>query len=217
MLKFGDSYGIPYYQHFGTNTTHPEPCVCGSNGNSKECNDFNFLIGVMLYDHTKNISYHGGEYAYQKGQYTEEEKAFLPILEFFYGGPLNEPESAIRSNEDVYHAAWLSISHAEADETHADLYRFNESYRQSSYEFSRTTFGTASLLSFHAHSKYHQHGINMYSFQMTNGSCTDSYFSEDFHGLVDRPWGPLNEVYYQCTNWPFDAFFNGIGKWSKNR
>ena len=214
MLKFGDSYGIPYYQHFGTNKTHPEPCVCGENGNSKECNGFNFLVGVMLYDHTKNISHHG-KYAYQEGQYTEEEKAFVPILEFFYGSPLDEPKSAIESNELVYHAAWLSISHAEADESHASLYRFNKTYRKSAYEFSNTTFGTASLLSFYAHSKYNQHGINMYSFQFTNGSCTDSYFSEGFHGLVDRPWGPLQEVYYQCTNWPFDAFFNGIGKWPK--
>ena len=165
----------------------------------------------MLYDHSKNISYNG-QFYYQEGQYTDEKRAFLPILEFFYGGPLNDPKSAIESNEDVYHAAWLSISHAEADETHADLYRYNDAYRRAAYNFSNTTFGTASLLTFHAHSKYGAHGINYNSFQMTNGSCVDSYFTEGFHTLVDRPWGPLHEVYYQCTNWPFDAFFNGVGK-----
>ncbi len=113
----------------------------------------------------------------------------------------------------VYHAAWLSVSHAEADDDiHAGQYRNNETYRQMSYAFSNTTFGTASLISFHAFSKYDQHGINVYKFQMFNGSCTDSYMSPNFHGLVVRPWGPLQEVYFQCTNWAGDALLNAVGK-----
>ena len=96
MMQFGDSYGIPYYQHFGSNKTHPEPCECSEGtGHSKECNDFNFLIGAMIYDHTKN------PHLRPNSTYTDLELPFVPILEFFYGGPFDRPKSSIEANDGV--------------------------------------------------------------------------------------------------------------------
>ena len=201
LLRFGDSYGLPYFQHYGTSRDEPIPCVCGVNGQDSKCNDFDFLVGAMLYDHTKNISYDWG-YTYQEDQYSDLEKPFLPFLEYLFGGPLNPPRTIKEKDFDVFHAAWISSTHAESGATNNS---HNQTFRDDAYRFSNTSFGTATFFSFHAYSNYGRHSINSHSFQVTNGSCADSFDSVGFDSLVDKPWAPLNEIYYQCTYKMTDA------------
>ncbi len=209
LMRFGDSYGLPFFQHYGTSNVHPTPCNCGYNGNHAKCNDFDFLIGAMLYDHSKNISHSWG-YTYQKDQYSKRERPFLPFLEYLFGGPLNPPRIIKDDDYEIFYPAWLGTTSAEIG---VDNQTYNQTYREKIYNFSRTSFGTATFFSFRAHTKYNRHSVNSRSYQVLNGSCADSFTSPGFDVLAIKPWAPLNEIYYQCTYKTTDAMTNGAGKY----
>jgi hypothetical protein len=205
LLRFGESYGLPYFQHYGASEEEPTPCDCHHNGHAKGCDDFDFLIGAMFYDHNKNSSFD----RYPQGAYTELERAFLPLMEYLFGGPLNPPRTIRDDDTDTFAAAWISATHAE---TGSEINDYSQSSRDEAYKFSNTTFGTATFISFRAYTKLGRHSINAHSYQVINGSCSDSYMSSGFDKLTQHPWAPLHEIYYQCTYKTTDALTSGAGK-----
>ena len=55
FLRIGDSYGIPFLQHKGANSTFPQKCLCSDGtGKSEACNKLNLMFGVVVYDHTRH-------------------------------------------------------------------------------------------------------------------------------------------------------------------
>ena len=109
LMHFDGTYALPFFQHYGTSSDEPTPCKCGVNGLDKKCHEFDFLIGAMFYDHSKNYSYNG-VHTYRLDQYTDEERAFLPLLEYLFGGPLSLPKTIKDDDLDEYYAAWLSTT-----------------------------------------------------------------------------------------------------------
>lgn len=55
FLRVGNSYGAPFFLHTGINATYPQPCDCSKkSGMSPICDQFSFLAGLLVYDHTSN-------------------------------------------------------------------------------------------------------------------------------------------------------------------
>jgi hypothetical protein len=91
-------------------------------------------------------------------------------------------------------------------------YHDNASFRESAYDFSNTSFGTASMLSFRSFSKFGYRSVSSDGFQLFNGSCSNSFSNLNYQKLIDKPWGELVEPYYECTYNSGLAFLNGVGK-----
>ena len=82
---------MPFLQHTGASHDDPIPCDCSKPvGTSQQCNEFDLLFGVMVFDYTKNST--------SLDQYRIETRPFIPILEYFYATPIVEP---VESNTKV--------------------------------------------------------------------------------------------------------------------
>lgn len=68
--------------HAGKSDQYPETCDCSNYGpdDYKKCNHIDLLVGLIVYDSTKNSSY--------TNLYSEEFRPFLPIIEYYYVPPV---------------------------------------------------------------------------------------------------------------------------------
>ena len=85
VLRVGNSYGVPLLNHRGMNLTYPSTCDCSPiNADAKECDDFDFLAGVALFDFQSNDTSVGGSMS----SFPTLFRPFVPILELFYVPPV---------------------------------------------------------------------------------------------------------------------------------
>ena len=97
LIRIGNSFGIPFLQHSGYSHKTPTPCTCSDPkiGRSTQCNSFDFLFGVLVYDHTKNPQATKG--------FKTSQKPFIPILELYFSKGVDP----ITLNEKAFYPAWL--------------------------------------------------------------------------------------------------------------
>jgi PB1 domain len=192
----GVTYGVPFFQHAGTNPLFAEKCDCTTeSGHSLTCDQLDLMIGLITWDISKNQT------AYK--QYPTAFQPFIPIMEFFYGGA--SPKVAQDANDQAYFPGWAAIKGQGVSTYSASVWRKN------AYQYFQTpSFGYGSLLVFNSFS-FTDHTISQYKYQLTAGSCTDAFSSPALTSMVATPWGPLYEVYYKCTMHWQDALANGGG------
>ncbi len=95
-------------------------------------------------------------------------------------------------------------------------YYGNPTNRKPFFNFATTSYGSPSLLSFRMYTKFDRHIINSESYTLYHGACVDSFSSEKFETLKEKPFGLLTESYYTCTQFSSDAFINAAGKCLRN-
>jgi len=206
VIRIGNSYGIPFFTHYGQSQTYPTPCACPTE--SSACDTFDFLSGMMVYDVTKNAT------AYSHMGYSQAFAAFLPVLEVFYMPP---PFSAAACSQLTYFPSFASLSTQSQANITASVNATNNklrsrSWRQQHYNFSTTlSYGTGSLITWRSSSPTDQ-SVSPYFFQLANGGCADvAYWPSAFERLQNVSWGNLEEDYYRCTQTAVNAVFTSLG------
>jgi len=91
------------------------------------------------------------------------------------------------------------------------------SYIKNSFNFCNIKITTCSIAVFHSTDQSSQL-ISQYKYQLTNGSCSDSFTipNSDYQKLVQSPPVQLTENYYECYSDSFTAFINALGIASGN-
>ena len=86
-------YGFPFFVHRGADTSYPTRCNCSTPvGHSDACDDFDFLVGVAVFDHTYNST----SLDKPLSAYPAKFVPFLPILELLYVPPIISVEVEIK-------------------------------------------------------------------------------------------------------------------------
>ena len=194
LLRIGSSYGIPFLTDRGANATFPEKCDCTSeNGNSTICDNFNLLLGLIVFDHKSNPALIAG--------YPEEFQPIIPFLEVFYVPPLFPAKSANRLSFYPAFAAMFGQNSTVMQSV---------TWRSDMYSFTSTSFGTGSFIIINSFSNI-QSGVTADNLQLDDGACADQITTKKFYRFYDNRWGPLVESYYQCTMSFSDAVLNAAG------
>ena len=179
--------------HRGANTTDPVPCDCASNGNSTACDDFNLLLGLIVFDHKSQPSLIAG--------YPEAFQPIIPFLEVFYVPPLFPAKSA---NRQSFYPAFAAMFGQNSTKMQS------ASWRSEAYSYTSTTFGTGSIIAISSFSNI-QSGVTPDNLQLQDGACADQISTVNFKNFYTNSWGPLVETYYQCTMSFSDAVLNAAG------
>jgi len=88
----GDVYGFPFFVHRGADSSYPTRCNCSTPiGHSDACDDFDFFVGVAVFDHTVNST----SLDKPLSAYPVKFVPFLPILELLYVPPVISIEVGI--------------------------------------------------------------------------------------------------------------------------
>ena len=194
LLRVGNSYGIPYLAHRGANKTFPETCDCTtSKGLLSTCDDFNMLLGLIVFDHKSKPSLIAG--------YPEAFQPMIPFLEVYYAYP---PVSAKLANRYSFYPAFAAMFSDKSAQMQ------QPSWRQDKYLYTNTSFGTGSIFVFNSFSNI-QSGVTADNLQLTDGACADQIYSQNFYKFYGNTWGPLVETYFQCTMMFSDAVLNAAG------
>ena len=193
LLRVGSSYGIPYLVHRGANTTDPVPCDCASNGKSTACDDFNLLLGLIVFDHKSRPALIAG--------YPEAFQPIIPFLEVYYVPPLFPAKLANRLSFYPAFAAMFGQNSAKMQ---------SASWRSNAYSYTNTSFGTGSIIVISSFSSI-QSGVTPDNLQLQDGACADQISTVNFKKFYTNSWGPLVETYYQCTMNFGDAVLNAAG------
>ena len=193
LLRVGSSYGIPYLVHRGANKTYPEACDCASNGASSSCDDFNLLLGLIVFDHKSQPKLIEG--------YPEAFQPIIPFLEVFYVPPLFPAKSANRYSFYPAFAAMFGQS---------STIMQSAAWRSDKYAYTSTNFGTGAIIVINSFSNI-QSGVTADNLQLQDGACADQITTVNFNNFYSNSWGPLVETYYQCTMSFSDAILNAAG------
>jgi hypothetical protein len=193
LLRIGSSYGIPFLTHRGANTTFPVPCECSSNGDLDACDDFNLLLGLIVFDHESKPSLIAG--------YPKAFQPIIPFLEVFYIPPLFPAKLANRLSFYPAFAAMFGQNNTKMQ---------NATWRSDAYSYTSTNFGTGSIIVINSFSEI-QSGVTADNLQLTDGACADQMSTDKFSNFYSNKWGPLVENYYQCTMLFSDAVLNASG------
>jgi len=214
VIRMGNSYGIPFFNHQGSNPNYPTKCDCTNPSLTSippdanmffYCNKFDFLSGIIVYDIGKNTTATRG--------YSDDFKPFVPLLEVFYVQP---SVSAKECNDKVFYPAFAALA-VQANTTtgyqssYGSVYR-SHSWRDSYYNFTATnSFGYGSIVLWRAFSDYDK-SVTSNFFQLANGACADvAYHSEAFDRFKTISWGNLEEDFYRCTQTAQNAVFSSLG------
>ena len=193
LLRIGSSYGIPFLTHRGANTTFPVPCECSSNGDLDACDDFNLLLGLIVFDHESQPSLIAG--------YPKAFQPIIPFLEVFYIPPLFPAKLANRLSFYPAFAAMFGQNNTKMQ---------SATWRSDAYSYTSTNFGTGSIIVINSFSEI-QSGVTADNLQLTDGACADQMSTDKFSNFYSNKWGPLVENYYQCTMLFSDAVLNASG------
>ena len=202
VLNEGNVYGYPIFIHAGANSTYPVECNCATNGHSAECDEFDFLVGLAVFNATANTS----TVDKPVDQYPVEFQPFLPIMELLYVEPI---VTIATGNKQVFDSAFASIFSQQS----ANPELTNPEWRKEKYQWCLTfSFGYCSLIMWHSSTTSSLEDFvtdNLYLIH--DGACTDSVTTPNFHVLEDNPWADLEEDYYTCFLNPDDAAVEAIG------
>lgn len=196
-ILFFSPDGIPFFLQTGANETSPIRCNCSlPSGQSPNCDNFDFLAGILVYDTALNQT--------ALNQYSTQFQPFIPIMEFFY----LPPEIGVKEmNDAIFEPAWIATK----GQTYPQSQFYNAAHRAQLYDFSSTeSFGTGSMVVFWLNSEF-DHAINFYNRQLKNGACSNQLSSPNFNSFYSNSWGPLEEDYYQCTQNTLNALIAAAG------
>lgn len=164
FYEIGQTLALPVFNHFGTSKTDPVYCECGVNGNSKECNVFNLMAGLVYF----NLPYD-----------SEPEINVIKVVINTGLYQLVEIVSRFNSYHEFNRAAY-NISFAAS----APVYGLQSETIQSqawinkSFEFCTVGTQACSIFVYNAYDGLSQK-VTDYKYQLTNGSCVNSLSTTD--------------------------------------
>jgi hypothetical protein len=198
VVAMGNTYGIPLFNHIGYDDFSPLRCNCSTNGHSKQCDKFDFLIGIALYDTSRNETVKGK----RVDSFPESFRPFLPLLELFYTGTYKKYSYY---NDAAFHASFAAARMGKNPALN------NSTWRQEAYSWCFTeSFGYCSIVMWESSDK-DNHVVSEHLLQVPDGACSDSVSTSHFSNLIDLSWAPLEQDYYKCYMRSSDAAINAIG------
>ena len=156
-VSIGAQYGLPFFNHMGSNETFPSPCNCSSLTDAQladkynECNLFKFISGVLLYN---NIS-------------------VAPIFEMAikFSGEYGN----VIANEYTYYASYIGSTWGKTSPYYDSLFNL-PSTREELYDFCYLPeYGSCTLIIFSSLDLYNYNwAISDYYYSVPNGACRDT-------------------------------------------
>jgi len=155
--------------------------LSGINGNSEDCNSFDFLISFILY--------------------TDEKYSSTDVF-----NDVNSPlASLFRLVERYSHDTLTRLAYNASHPNLSD----DPVKRRAAFEFcyDEVTGRGCSIVTYHVQRS--SSTINDYFFFVPNGSCSDSFSTPYWQSTI--PPAPLEESYKQCRKSSEQAFFDALG------
>lgn len=183
----GNIYGVPVFNHFGSEIDRPVLCTCPPSSEAAEdvCNGFIFLSGIIFYEYDNTVS---------------SDESILSMLNLALGV---EGAALIKA---AYNATY--------DAVQDNVYRNDSGWREKTYEFCSeaanpgTRCSVASLLIANDGNE-----ISDYFYPLYPGACSDSFTLSDSvqKKIMNSPPVDLTEIYEDCMNNKIDVINNSIG------
>ena len=177
-------YVWPFFIHSGANLTEPVFCNCSqSYGKSYQCNQFNFLIGMIFYNDLDGLT----------------SQSSLTTLA--------ASGDALDLMHKSFNPSFAAVN--EFEKKHDPVWRKNayEFCNQGRVNCSMLTINAFDLTGLYLST------VTDNNYQLTNGSCVESFrISEEAQDrLASTPPAELKEIYYTCTTKEQDALISALG------
>jgi TRAP-type C4-dicarboxylate transport system permease small subunit len=196
----GSTVSLPVFNHFGLSSMNPVYCSC-SNGNGKSggCDSFNLMASLVYYPTSVNAQNLEAAIEDQISLLLKALKKFPSYNEF---------------NRQSFNATWGAASIAYGRQSPAVK---TTSWIKNAFSFCDIGTNDCGLTVFHSVDLASQL-VSVYKFQLSNGSCHDSFTIPltYYDNLVNTPPVVLVENYYECYQDVFTAFMDALGIASGN-
>jgi len=161
FIVLGETLALPVFNHFGTSKSYPSYCHCGTNGQDSECHAFNLMFGLIYFPVTSKTS------SINVILLAQINNLFKLIMKH---GSYSEVNNA------AYNASWTASAQA-----YGQMHSTYTSNRWSNNIFKFCQLSATvdcSMIIYHTEDLTSQY-VSPYKYDLTNGSCTDSFTVSD--------------------------------------